>query len=187
MALSPSTQPRPARCSAISSSPTPYTVSAVTQEKGASAAMARPIICTAKRSLVAKATPGGTWAAANRPGASVQALGRYKARSVNAWPSRSDPPEGQAAKRHQGSRKASASRWLRPRTAYWRQGPGSPAASARIQPVLHRSVPSRPSRNSPADCATRSWVNKGRIRPLTSRNDDAHSSSVAFIEAPYIP
>jgi hypothetical protein len=41
---------------------------------------------------------------------------------------------------------ASASQRLRPSTACCRHGPGSPAASARIQPVLRRSGPSRPSR-----------------------------------------
>ena len=30
----------------------------------------------------------------------------------------------------------------------------------------------------------RSWVNNGRIRAFTSRNDDAHSSSVVSIETP---
>ena len=67
--------------------------------------------------------------------------------------------------------------------ACWRHGPGSPAASARAQPVLRCSPPSRPSRNWPADDATRSCVNSGRIRPLTSRNDDAQSSSVVSIDA----
>jgi hypothetical protein len=67
--------------------------------------------------------------------------------------------------------------------ACWRQGPGSPAASARIQPVLRRSGPSSPSRNRAAEAATRDWVNKGLIRPLTSRSDDAHSSSVVSIDA----
>src|SRR5271169_1520011 len=84
------------------------------------------------------------------------------------------------------SRNASASHRPRPRIACWRHGPGSPAASARIQPVLRRSSPSRPSRNTPAEAATRSWLNKKRIRALTSRNDDAHNSSVASIEAPDI-
>jgi hypothetical protein len=32
----------------------------------------------------------------------------------------------------------------------------------------------------------RSWLNKGLIRPLTSRNDDAHSSSVASTVPPAI-
>ena len=45
---------------------------------------------------------------------------------------------------------------LRPRIACCRQGPGSPAASARIQPVLRCSSPSRLSRNKPAFLATRS-------------------------------
>src|SRR5215207_5915569 len=52
------------------------------------------------------------------------------------------------------SRRASASQWLRPSTAYWRHGPGSPAASARIQPVLRRSGPSNPSRKAAAEAAT---------------------------------
>src|SRR3954451_3157532 len=77
------------------------------------------------------------------------------------------------------SRNASASHRLRSRSACWRQGPGSPAASARIHPVLRRSGPSRTSRNSPAAVAVRSCRNKGLIRSLTLRNDDAHSSSVA--------
>src|ERR1700730_10456075 len=84
------------------------------------------------------------------------------------------------------SRNASASHRPRPRIACWRQGPGSPAASARIQPVLRRSSPSKPSRNKPADAATRSCVNSNRIRAFTSRNDDAHASNVASIDAPDI-
>src|SRR6187401_1390555 len=84
------------------------------------------------------------------------------------------------------SRNASASQWPRPRIACCRQGPGSPAASARIQPVLRRSCPSSPSRNRPADAATRSCVNNGRIRAFTSRSDAAQSSSVSSIDAPLI-
>src|SRR5665213_783200 len=84
------------------------------------------------------------------------------------------------------SRSASASQRPRPRIACWRHGPGSPAASARIHPVLRRSSPSRPSRNKPAEAATRSWLNKTPIRALTSRSDDAHNSSVASIDAPDI-
>src|SRR5450756_3223071 len=84
------------------------------------------------------------------------------------------------------SRSASASHDPRPRMACWRQGPGSPAASARIQPVLRRSPPSSPSRNKPAEAATRSWVNNGAIRALTARSDDAQSSSVVSIEIPVI-
>jgi hypothetical protein len=84
------------------------------------------------------------------------------------------------------SRSASASHHPRPRMACWRQGPGSPAASARIQPVLRRSSPSSPSRNKPAEAATRSWVNNGAIRALTARSDDAQSSSVVSIEIPVI-
>src|SRR5665811_1366914 len=74
----------------------------------------------------------------------------------------------------------------RPSMACWRQGPGSPAASARIQPVLRRSSPSSPSRNKPAEAATRSWVNNGAIRALTARSDDAQSSSVVSVEIPVI-
>src|SRR5271165_1868616 len=84
------------------------------------------------------------------------------------------------------SRSASASQRPRPRIACWRHGPGSPAASARIQPVLRCSGPSRPSRNEPVDAATRSCVNKGRIRCLASRSDDAHTSNVLSSEAPLI-
>jgi len=65
--------------------------------------------------------------------------------------------------------------------------PGSPAASARIQPVLRRSSPSKPSRKFSADSATRACVNSGRIRRFTSRSDDAHSSNVVSIDAPDIP
>src|SRR3954447_14265970 len=83
-------------------------------------------------------------------------------------------------------RKASAFQRPRPRIACCRQGPESPAASARIQPVLRRSSPSSPSRNRPADAATRSCVNKGRIRAFTSRSDAAQSSSVSSIDAPLI-
>jgi hypothetical protein len=45
---------------------------------------------------------------------------------------------------------------------------------------------SRPSRNSPAESATRSCVNKGRIRALASRSDKAHSSSTVSTEVPLI-
>src|SRR4051812_1349042 len=76
--------------------------------------------------------------------------------------------------------------WPCPRIACCRQGPGSPAASARIQPVLRRSAPNSPSRNRPAEAATRSCVNNGRIRAFTSRNDAAHSSNVSSIDAPLI-
>jgi hypothetical protein len=51
-----------------------------------------------------------------------------------------------------------------------RQGPGSPAASARIHPVLRRSSPSSPSTNRPAFKAARSCANNGRIRFFTSRS-----------------
>ena len=64
---------------------------------------------------------------------------------------------------------------------------GSPAASARIHPVLRRSSPSNPSRKFSADHATRACVNSGRIRRFTSRSDDPHNSSVVSIEAPDIP
>src|SRR6476659_2535928 len=84
------------------------------------------------------------------------------------------------------SRNASASHRPRPRIACWRHGPESPAASARIQPVFRGSLPRSPSRNFPADSATRSWLNKGRIRAFTSRNDDAQSSSVVSTDAPTI-
>src|SRR3954468_6041833 len=84
------------------------------------------------------------------------------------------------------SRSASASQLPRPRMACWRHGPLSPAASARIQPVLRRSGPSRPSRNAYADAATRSCVNKGRIRSLTSRSDEAHNSNVVSSDAALI-
>jgi hypothetical protein len=72
---------------------------------------------------------------------------------------------------------------LRPRIACCRQGPGSPAASARIQPVLRCSSPSRPSKNKPAFAATRSCLNNGRIRVLISRSDAAHNASVSSIDA----
>src|SRR4051812_28559217 len=84
------------------------------------------------------------------------------------------------------SRSAFASQRPRPRTVCWRHGPGSPAASARIQPVLRRSSLSRPSRNRPADTAARSCANSGRIRAFTSRSEDAQSSSVVSIDAPAI-
>ena len=61
---------------------------------------------------------------------------------------------------------------------------GIARASARIQPVLRRSLPSKPSRNNPAETATRSCVNNGLIWALTSRSEDAQSSSVVSIDAP---
>src|SRR5665811_2071589 len=67
-----------------------------------------------------------------------------------------------------------------------RHGPRSPAASARIQPVLRGSLPSNPSKKFHADAATRSWRNNGRIRAFTSRNEDAQSPSVVSIDAPTI-
>src|SRR5208282_52099 len=84
------------------------------------------------------------------------------------------------------SRNASASQRPRPRIACWRHGPGSPAASARIHPVLRGSFPSNPSRNFHADAVTRSWRNKEPSRAFTSRNDDAQSSSVVSTDAPAI-
>src|SRR4051794_25175053 len=84
------------------------------------------------------------------------------------------------------SRSASASQRARPRIACWRYGPLSPAASARIQPVLRRSGPSRPSRNAFAEAAIRSCVNNGRIRPLTARSDEAHRSNVVSSDATLI-
>src|SRR5208283_70689 len=84
------------------------------------------------------------------------------------------------------SRNASASQRPRPRIACWRHGPGSPAASARIHPVLRGSFPSNPSRNFHADAVTRSWRNKEQSRAFTSRNDDAQSSSVVSTDAPAI-
>jgi len=68
---------------------------------------------------------------------------------------------------------------LRPRIACCRRR----AASARIQPVLRCSSPSRPSRNRPAFLATRSCPNNGRIRFFTSRSDAAHNASVSSIDA----
>src|SRR3954453_18744479 len=56
------------------------------------------------------------------------------------------------------------------------------AHPARLAPLL----PSSPSRNRPAEAATRSCVNSGRIRAFTSRSDAAHSSSVSSIDAPLI-
>src|SRR4029077_14785225 len=84
------------------------------------------------------------------------------------------------------SRNPSASHRSRPKTACCRHGPGSPAASARIHPVLRRSSPSRPSTNRPAFNAVRSCSNNGRIRFFTSRSDDAHNASVVSIDAPVI-
>ena len=62
------------------------------------------------------------------------------------------------------------------------RGPGWPAAATGRdrpppRPASSRSCaarrPSSPSRNCPADAATRSCVNSGRIRAFTSRSDDA--------------
>src|SRR5215210_936675 len=68
------------------------------------------------------------------------------------------------------SRKASASQWLRPKIACCRQGPGSPAVSARIQPVLRRSAPSSPSRTALAEAATLGAANSERMRRLACRS-----------------
>jgi hypothetical protein len=70
--------------------------------------------------------------------------------------------------------------------ACWRHGPGSSAASARIQPVLRGSFPNKPSRNCPAEPATRFCVNSGPIRPFTSRNAEARNSSVVSTDTPAI-
>jgi hypothetical protein len=64
-----------------------------------------------------------------------------------------------------------------------RDRPPLPHASSRS---WRRSPPSSPSRNKPAEAATRSWVNNGAIRALTARSDDAQSSSVVSIEIPVI-
>ena len=63
-------------------------MSAATRAKGMAAAIARSIIATASFGLVANLTVSGTYAAARRAGSSVQALGRYSARSTKAWPRR---------------------------------------------------------------------------------------------------
>ena len=63
-------------------------MSAATRAKGMAAAIARSIIATASFGLVANLTVSGTYAAARRAGSSVQALGRYRARSTKAWPCR---------------------------------------------------------------------------------------------------
>jgi len=76
--------------------------------------------------------------------------------------------------------------WPRPKMACCRHGPGSPAASARIQPVLRRSLPSKASRKLRRQRHPR-LRDSGRIRPFTSRSDDAHSSNVVSIDAPDIP
>ena len=51
-------------------------------------------------------------------------------------------------------------------------------------PVLRRSSPSNPSKNNPAETATRLCVNNPPIRPFTSLNEDVQSSSVVSIDAP---
>jgi hypothetical protein len=123
---------------------------------GASLTIARAIIARARRGLVAKLAPEGTWAAAIRAESSVQVLGRYSARSMKAWP----------LVRHIGGEHADlAIRDL---------------ASRSCVLAPNNAAPRSPSRNNPAEAAPRSWVNKGRIRPFTSRSDDAQSSRVAI-------
>ena len=56
------------------------------QANGTPAAIARSIIPTASAGLVAKVVSSGTCAPAMRTGSSVQAFGRYSARSMKAWP-----------------------------------------------------------------------------------------------------
>src|SRR3954465_1580243 len=118
-------------------------------------------------------TPHAAWPCLRKPVSSMTSTASGSAR-VSTTSSRTR------------SRNASASHRLRSRSACWRQGPGSPAASARIHPVLRRSGPSRASRNSPAEAAVRSCRNTGLIRSLMVRNEDAHSSSVASTEPPVI-
>src|SRR5688500_3661615 len=75
------------------------------------------------------------------------------------------------------SRRVSASQRLRPSTACCRQGPGSPAASARIQPVLRRSGPSSPSRKAAAEAATLAWPNRRRMCAFTACSSADQRSS----------
>ncbi|MBK3803382.1 transposase [Azospirillum brasilense] len=63
------------------------------------------------------------------------------------------------------------------------EGPVSPAASARIHPVL-RSGPSSPSRNAPADAAVPACKNSGRSRALAPRNSSDHSPSRSSTATP---
>src|SRR3712207_8104494 len=63
----------------------------------------------------------------------------------------------------------------------WRHGPGSPAASARIHPVLRRSGPGRPSRNAAAERAIRSCRNSGRIRALRSEEHTSELQSRQYL------
>src|SRR5215218_4165036 len=84
------------------------------------------------------------------------------------------------------SLKPSASQWLRPSTACCRHGPGSPAASARIQPVLRRSGPSRPSTKAAAEAATLGCANDGRIRALTPLSSPDQSPNTCSTKAPDI-
>src|SRR3954462_4459968 len=62
--------------------------------------------------------------------------------------------------------------------AFSRQAPASTPASARIQPVLRRSPPSRPSRKALAEAATLGAANSGRIRCLACPRVVDQSSSV---------
>src|SRR4051812_20081057 len=70
--------------------------------------------------------------------------------------------------------------------------PGQRWSLARKHEVVLRLLrgepagPSSASRNRPADAAVRSCWNRGLIRPLTFRNHDAHSSSVASTDPPVI-
>jgi hypothetical protein len=72
--------------SAVSSSPTPYTLSAAIQANGTRAAIARATMAAASLGLVANSTACGTCAAFSRAGSDVQAFGRYRARSMKACP-----------------------------------------------------------------------------------------------------
>jgi hypothetical protein len=81
-----------------------------------------------------------------------------------------------------------------------RQGARSPAAAAqdgllapgagvarRLRPHPARLAPlgaERPSRNRPAETATRSCVNKDRIRRFTCRSEQAHNSSASSTATP---
>src|SRR3954469_13426084 len=76
-------------------------------------------------------------------------------------------------------------------TGRFRPHPARLASLLPQQPITKqnrrgRHPPSPPTTNSPAEAATRSCVNSGRIRAFTSRNDAAHSSSVSSIDAPLI-
>ena len=65
------------------------------------------------------------------------------------------------------------------------------------EPGIARDFGSRPASLAPfgtkqsvrersAEAATRSWLNRGRMRPFTSRRDEAHNSSVASIDVPVV-